>query len=255
MNRVLGVFILVSALLHLVLVMIVPEFKFGIETKLQPVEVEIVPPKPKPVPRPAVKAQVKPATETAKAAAMPVPKPETPPSPVKNPFKAPEPTISKPEMDMPKVNVDTNYDIEIPDLKISDMNIDSGAKRDDKLTSEIQSARDSVSKSLAAAQAGRNSGTAARDDSSFFVLDSISNSKRGIAHTPPEPSFALTQNTKVSVRFKIDRQGNTYGIVLITRTDSKIERLAVEFVEKLKFSSVTYAGSDSAEITLYFKVR
>lgn len=255
MNR-LWVFVLVSALVHIVILTLLPEVKFNFRTELQPVEIEIIPPKPRVVQRPAVRPQVKPSeTTSSRSAAAPAPRVETPPAPARNPFQAPEPSISRPQLDMPKVDVDSQYDIEIPDLKISDINTDTSSQRDDRLSSEIQSARDSVTRSVQAAQAGRSSGRAAGDDSSFFVLDNISNSRRGIAHTPPEPSFSLTSDTKVSVRFKIDRQGNTYGIVLITRSDSNIERLAVEFVEKLKFSSVTYADSDSAEITLYFKVK
>ncbi|QAR32929.1 hypothetical protein EP073_05765 [Geovibrio thiophilus] len=231
-------FVLISILAHIALLGFIPKFEVNFSDRSEPVEVEIIPPRPKILPKPPVKVT------------------GVPDRPAENPFRNIEPTITMPELDIPKVDVDTDYEVEIPDLKVSRITTDSEARVDNRLLSEIQSTRETVDKETRAGQ-GEKSDAEAKEyaDSSFFVLENISNTKRRITHVPPKPSFSLANNTKVNLRFKIDKQGTTYGIVLITRSDSNIEKLAVEFVERLKFNSVTYATNDSAEITLYFKVR
>lgn len=231
-------FVLISVLAHIAALGFLPEFKVDFSSRSEPIAVEIIPPRPKILPKPPVKVT------------------GVPERSAENPFRNVEPTITMPELDIPKVDVDTNYEVEIPDLKVSRVTTDSEVRVDKRLLSEIQSTRETVEKEVRAGQ-GEKSTTEAKEyaDSSFFVLENISNNRRRITHVPPKPTFSLSNDTKVNVRFKIDKQGTTYGIVLITRSDSNIEKLAVEFVERLKFNSVTYATNDSAEITLYFKVR
>ncbi|MGE4496935.1 MAG: hypothetical protein AB7E48_03570 [Deferribacterales bacterium] len=231
-------FVLISVLAHIAVLGFLPEFKVDFSSSSEPIAVEIIPPRPKILPKPPVKV-----TGVPEKAA-------------ENPFRNIEPTITMPELDIPEVNVDADYEVEIPDLKVSRVTTDSEARVDNRLLSEIQSTRETVEKEVKAGQGERSPAEAVENaDSSFFVLENISNNKRRITHVPPKPAFSLANDTKVNVRFKIDKQGTTYGIVLITRSDSNIEKLAVEFVERLKFNSVTYAVNDSAEITLYFKVR
>lgn len=231
-------FFLISILVHISILGFLPKFEVSFTNKSEPVEVEIIPPRPKILPKPPVRNT------------------GVPEKPAENPFKNIEPTITMPDLDIPTVDVDSKYDVEVPDLKVSRVTTDSEARVDNRLLSEIQSTKETVDKEVNAGQ-GEKSTAEAKEyaDSSFFVLENISNTKRRITHVPPKPSFSLSNNTKVNLRFKIDKQGGTYGIVLITRSDSNIERLAVEFVERLKFNSVTHATNDSAEITLYFKVR
>ncbi len=88
----------------------------------------------------------------------------------------------------------------------------------------------------------------------FFVIKNL-NRNRKLTNSPEKPSFSLTTDTIVRVGFKVDREGNTFSITLLNNTDSKIERLAIDFVKKLKFNAVLASESETAEIILNFRVR
>jgi outer membrane biosynthesis protein TonB len=217
------------------LLLYLPAVDISFKNAKKVVEVELLPPRPKILPKPPVRNVGSPEKR------------------IKNPLKTVEPSITMPDLDIPAV--DTKYDVEIPDVKVSRLNTENEDTDNKKLLNEIQSTRENIDK--ASSGAGERSNIEAKEygDSSFFVLENITNNKRKISYIPERPKFSLSNNTKVKVRFKIDKQGNTYGILLVTRSDSTIERLAVDFVEKLKFNSVVYAYNDTAEMTIYFKVR
>jgi outer membrane biosynthesis protein TonB len=90
---------------------------------------------------------------------------------------------------------------------------------------------------------------------SFLQINSLSNERRGLVNYPPKPKFALENDTKVRIKFKINRFGIPMNIRFVTRSVSKIEKISLDYVNKLRFSAVEYEKPDEVEITLYFKVR
>lgn len=248
MTRLLA-FILISFLVHLIFVLVAPKFEISYKEKQKTIEVEIFEPAPRVMPKPTlseVSAGNKSKTNVEKAQEKPK----------ANVERSLQPTITMPKIEVPLVDVETSFTIEVPDLMVSEIATENSLKVDNKLLSEIVSTEESVAKEIGSGQSDQaNVSSEEMADNSFFILNNISNNKRRITHLPARPTFALANDTKISLRFKIDRLGNTYGIVLITRTDSRIEQLAAEFVEKIKFNSAISSTSDSAEITLYFKVK
>jgi len=157
----------------------------------------------------------------------------------------------KPSFKIPDVTLPTQ---DTPDVKIPDFNIKldnpDAQNVDDKTLNDL--AKEAAKPGKGKTQSGSNE---YYEKSDFFVVKSLSNVKRKVVRTPARPSFSLRADTKVTLRFKIDRFGNTSNIIPLTRTDSSVERLAVGFVRGMKFAAVSYDKMDVAEIILYFKVK
>ncbi|WP_022850414.1 hypothetical protein [Limisalsivibrio acetivorans] len=236
MHRI-ALFMVVSILAHLVFFLYLPAFDINLSGKQDVVEVQILPPKPKILPKP------------------PVNKPGKPVKPPENPVKVPKPSMALPDVDVPRVDVNTDVDVTIPDIQSRRLNTDSEAQVDEKLLAEIETSEHTVQDSRAGEGEPSDIQSDEYENSDFFVMENITNVERKLAYIPPRPSFSLQNDTKMTVRFKIDKEGKTYAVIPITRTDKKIEQLAIDFVSRLRFNAVRYAKPDQAEMTLYFRVR
>ncbi len=77
---------------------------------------------------------------------------------------------------------------------------------------------------------------------------------RKFISSPMLGDFKLSNNTTVTVLFKIDKNGTTYDIE-VPPVPGDIDLMLRDFVRKMRFSAVLYNESDSAEIKITLKVR
>jgi hypothetical protein len=168
---------------------------------------------------------------------------------------AAQPALTVPDIDIPDIAGTDTLDIKIPELNVSRLENTSRLKPDKELLKELKSSSDAFQKANRAG-AGVDSDVTSKDSSAqdFFVIKNL-NRNRKLNNIPEKPTFALTTDTSVRLGFKVDREGNTFNIILLNSTDSKIEALAIDFVGKLKFNAVLADVPESAEITLFFRVR
>lgn len=89
----------------------------------------------------------------------------------------------------------------------------------------------------------------------IYTFDVLPSNNRSLSYVPPEPEFALENDAKVTIKFSIDKNGNTSEIIFITRNDSRVEKLAYDYVRLMRFEAVLHDEKDTAQITLSFKVR
>lgn len=91
-------------------------------------------------------------------------------------------------------------------------------------------------------------------DSNFIQFDTPLANDRKLTYAPAKPDFALPNDTQVSVRFKVDKDGNVYDILISkNRSLPRVERIAADYVKNIKFEA--NGKTDEAEVTLTFKVR
>ena len=168
----------------------------------------------------------------------------------------PAPSAAIPEIEIPKMSATDLAKIAMPKLNLDTAATSGNSKADSALQTEIASEAEKYHRSESQAAGEQSSGktVGSQDSNDFFKIKNLGGNRR-LTFVPEKPAFSLTSNTTVRVGFKVDRSGNTYSIVLLNRTDSDIERLAIDFVRKLKFNAVLNADAESAEITLYFRVR
>lgn len=231
-------FTAVSLVFHYFLLGMVPQFDIKLNPPKRIVEVELVPPSVKELP-PA------PAAKTGSSAVS------------KNAREniAAAPAVTIPDVDIPDVKDTQKLDLKIPKLKLSKLENNSTIKPDKELLKELKSTSDEFRKANKAGE-GIVSDVTGKDSNAkdFFVIRNL-NRNRKLERIPEKPVYSLTTDTVVRVEFKIDREGNTYAIILKNSTDSKIERLAIDFVKKLKFNAVLDSKPETAEILLDFRVR
>lgn len=170
--------------------------------------------------------------------------------------EAPAPPITMPEINIPKLKNTDSLNIKIPKLNLGEVSAKGTLDADKQLLSEIDAVSDKYHRSnvetAGSVSSGKKVGT--DDGKDFFVIKNLSGSRK-LVTIPEKPVFSLSSNTNVRVSFKVDREGSTHTILLLNRTDAKIERLAIDFVQKLKFNAVLDSNPESAEIILYFRVR
>ncbi|ADD67876.1 hypothetical protein Dacet_1104 [Denitrovibrio acetiphilus DSM 12809] len=169
--------------------------------------------------------------------------------------EATAPALTVPDIDIPDIADTKELDVKIPDLNVTRLENTSRLKPDKELLKELKSTSDEFQKANKPGE-GIQSDVTGTDASArdFFVIKNL-NRNRKLTNTPDKPTFSLTADTSVRLSFKVDREGNTYSITLLNSTDSQIERLAIDFVKKLKFNAVLSEQSESAEIILNFRVR
>lgn len=220
-------FILVSCLIHLLIIYKIPQYKPAVKPEDKIIDVAIVTTVP----------------DKGKN------------SEGKNPSvvdKGIEKVIGKGlDIDIPDVADIKDLDIEIPDLDVSKLDNPDEKISDKSVNKEIDSSGDDLAKKYSDALDADITG----EEKRFFKLNNMTNGARKLVFVPKRPVFNLTQDTKVILKFNVDKTGNTYGIVLLTRTESDIEKIAVDFVKKLKFAVSDYEKADAAEIILYFRVK
>lgn len=89
----------------------------------------------------------------------------------------------------------------------------------------------------------------------IYNFDTAPTGNRKVVYLPPDPVFALANDTKVTVRFSIDKAGNTHNIIFITRSSVDVEKLAADYVSRMKFDAIIENREDFAQITMQFKVQ
>ena len=89
----------------------------------------------------------------------------------------------------------------------------------------------------------------------IYNFDIAPSGNRKVVYLPPDPVFALANDTKVTVRFNIDKAGNTFNIIFITRSSIDVEKLASDYVSRMKFDAIIENREDFAQITMQFKVQ
>lgn len=89
----------------------------------------------------------------------------------------------------------------------------------------------------------------------IYTFDVLPSNNRKLSYIPPEPEFALENDAKITMKFSIDKNGNTSEIIFVTRNDSRVEKLAYEYIRLMRFEAVLHDERDTAQITLTFKVR
>lgn len=169
--------------------------------------------------------------------------------------EATAPALTMPEIDVPDFSATKELDVKVPELNVSRLENNSRLQPDKELLKELKSSSDEFQKANKAGE-GIESDVTSSDSNAkdFFVIKNLNRNRR-LANSPEKPSFSLTTDTSVRLGFKVDREGNTYSIILLNSSDSKIERLAIDFVKKLKFNAVLSDEPESAEIILNFRVR
>ncbi len=231
----------VSVAVHYVALGTVPGFDIQLKPRKRTVEVELVTP-------PAIREL--PPAPVAKAGSSAVNRNS-------EINEATPPAITIPDIDIPDITGTEQLEVKIPELNVSKLENTSRLKPDKELLKELKSSSDEFQKANKPGD-GVESDVTGKDSNSkdFFVIKNL-NRNRKLTNSPPEkPSFSLTTDTIVRVGFKVDREGgNTFSITLLNNTDSKIERLAIDFVKKLKFNAVLASESETAEIILNFRVR
>ena len=89
----------------------------------------------------------------------------------------------------------------------------------------------------------------------IYNFDIAPTGNRKVVYLPPVPVFALANDTKVTVRFNIDKAGSTYNIIFITRSSVDVEKLAADYVSHMKFDAIIENREDFAQITMQFRVQ
>lgn len=233
------VYIIVSFLIHLTILLYLPNPDFSIRIKKrEPIDVELIK-----VPISVAKSELN------------IQEPEKGRSSVGN-GKKNKPNsagILKPNVDLPIVSVmekipvsnNLNENVNISANSNKNMNLNLG-KEIAASESKLKSGKNEDSGNKKVVSTGK---------SDFFEIKGNTKNERRIVYIPEKPTFSLESNTKVRLRFSIDSNGVPYSIILLSRSNPDIEKLAIKFVSGIRFESVTYKDIDTAEITVYFNVR
>lgn len=165
--------------------------------------------------------------------------------PLTNNMDIPEvklPDISKPNITNDMVENQRNVDIakELASLKGSDGGASSNNKQE--ISNQVKQEAASKSENLSS-------------KSNLYNFDIAPSGNRKVVHVPEDPVFALANDTYVTIKFHIDKQGNTHSISFVTRSSSEVEKLAYEYVNGMKFDAIIEDRDDFAQITMFFKVQ
>lgn len=133
---------------------------------------------------------------------------------------------------------------------VSDFNVDKAikdqlAQASDNTKKAPGSNSDALGKEITAAEGNI--------DSNFINFDVYPANNRRLTYAPPKPQFSLPNDTVIKVKFKVDKDGNVYDVILMTRSLPQVERIATDYIKNIKFAA--NGNTDEAQITLTFKVR
>lgn len=151
------------------------------------------------------------------------------------------PDVPKPNIDVPVERAEGQKNIDIS-KELSSL---SEAQKN------MQAASDSISHDV-------QKETAKAEDAvkgNIYKFDIAPTGNRKVVYLPPDPVFALANDTKVTVRFNIDKAGNTYNITFISRSSYDVEKLASDYISRMKFDAIIENRDDFAQITIQFKVQ
>lgn len=228
-------------------------------------------PKPKPVEKKAeTKKEVK--QEPKKETASVENKKAAPKKPLENkkteekPFRpqgADDPLVL-PDINVPLTPNETMPEIAVPDVPKPNINVPLDTAENQKnidISKELSSLSEAQKEKLAETSsiAGQvQKETAKAEDAvkgNIYNFDIAPTGNRKVVYLPPDPVFALANDTKVTVRFSIDKAGNTYNIIFITRSSVDVEKLAADYVSRMKFDAIIENREDFAQIVMQFKVQ
>lgn len=232
-------------------------------------------PKPKPVEKKAEpKKDVKkePQKEVKKETASVEAKKTAPKQPVENkkveekPFrpKGADDPLVLPDINVPLTPNETMPEIAVPDVPKPNIDVPLESAENQK-NIDISKELSSLSEAQKGMQAADNNitsdvqkETAKAEEAvkgNIYNFDIAPTGNRKVVYLPPDPVFALANDTKVTVRFSIDKAGNTYNIIFITRSSTDVEKLASDYVSRMKFDAIIENREDFAQITMQFKVQ
>ncbi len=148
------------------------------------------------------------------------------------------------ESEVKKENTEKNKDINIAE-ELSSLQSDSSADKsgdfgNKSVTNEINKEAEQQKK---------------QEKSNLYNFDIAPTGNRKVLYVPEDPVFALTNDTSVTIRFNIDKAGNTYNIIFISRSSIDIEKLAYNYINNMKFDAIIEDRVDFAQITMFFKVQ
>lgn len=168
-----------------------------------------------------------------------------------------------PDINVPLTPNETVPEIAVPDVPKPSMNVPVDVVENQK---NIDISKELTSLSNAQKQQAE-SGSISQDvqketakaeeavKGNIYKFDIAPTGNRKVVYLPPDPVFALANDTKVTVRFNIDKAGNTYNITFISRSSNDVEKLASDYISRMKFDAVIEDRDDFAQITMHFKVQ
>lgn len=169
-----------------------------------------------------------------------------------------------PDINVPLTPNETVPEIAVPDVPKPNINVPVDTAENQKnidISKELSSLSEAQKEKLAETSsiAGLVQQEAAKAENAvkgnIYNFDIAPTGNRKVVYLPPDPVFALANDTKVTVRFSIDKAGNTYNIAFITRSSVDVEKLAADYVSRMKFDAIIENREDFAQITMQFKVQ
>ena len=169
-----------------------------------------------------------------------------------------------PDINVPLTPNETMPEITVPDVPKPNIDVPVESEENQK-NIDISKELSSLSEAQKEMQAADNNitsdvqkETAKAEEAvkgNIYNFDIAPTGNRKVVYLPPDPVFALANDTKVTVRFSIDKAGNTYNIIFITRSSTDVEKLASDYVSRMKFDAIIENREDFAQITMQFKVQ
>ncbi|MCX8084406.1 MAG: hypothetical protein N3C60_05730 [Calditerrivibrio sp.] len=235
-----SVYIIVSLLLHFTILLYIPDIDFSIKLKQKEIiDVQLIK-----VPPKIATTELSSTTNIDKNFVKNI-KQQNKAASVSN--------IIKSQVDLPIVSVLEKIPLNEAQNQNNNIVIAGKNRLDQSVSKEITSSEAKLKQLKSEGTGEKQIVTTGKSD--FFEITSNYKSERKIIHIPEKPTFSLESNTKIRLRFSIDAKGIPYSIILLTRSNPEIEKLAVKFVSGLRFESVPYKDVDTAEITVYFNVK
>jgi|GEM_PF-1253615 hypothetical protein len=246
--------LLISLVVHITLLIFMPGLDFNPERQQNNIiEIEFYEPE---IEEPAVaentgQSENNQKTETPK---QPVPEIEKQMISADKVVEETEVEVSRtmPYVDLPEYEDEPELPVDTPGFENLVSVAKSHSGKIKGLAAEIASAKASTDNSEKTSSGANNDNRR----NNFFEIQSTSNMQRNLLRPyPPKPDFSLESDTTVTLSFMVDENGNTYDIIPLTRTDKRIEEIAVNYVKKLNFEAVSYSEPDKVEIKLFFEVK
>lgn len=171
---------------------------------------------------------------------------------------------------LPDINVPLTTNMDMPEVTLPDIpkpdvsnNVAENQRNIDvsKELASLKSSEGGASSSSRAEnsnQALKEAASSGRDaslKSNLYNFDIAPSGNRKIIYVPEDPVFALANDTYVTIKFNIDKHGNTYNISFVKRSSLDVEKLAYDYINKMKFDAIIEDRDDFAQITMFFKVR
>jgi outer membrane biosynthesis protein TonB len=242
----LPILIIFSLLLHIGILSVLPVINFNRVDEEKVYEVKLIKPKPQ---KPAASKKVRAVKKTNKKVnKQPKIKKEVPKK------KIDYASFKKPNIVLPSINNEEK--INVPDSIVDNQN--------NNLNGENLSPSANVNNELSKASKSFNNNKnlnkkgvkgSIYSNSDFFEIKNLSDNQRRLLNKPKPPKYSLENDSKIVLKFYIDKYGKPTKITYVTRSDSKVEKLAMDYVNKLRFGAVDYDTLDAVQITLYFKVK